>query len=170
MRYNNYKLKKQMQKEYSQKGYSFRSEMFLINERLVKELISKAFATEFIKTTEFIDEYDYTAIRLINTGQKVIPYKFRKSVNYSSRKEKTGQPDEIKDCLFILKERYKYVERITDIIRCNTHIELTIPSEKDKDLYIVFKVHHENTYPEFSYDLSIRYYREFFEQTDTIET
>jgi hypothetical protein len=70
MRYNNYKLKKQMQKEYSQKGYSFRSEMFLINERLVKELISKAFATEFIKTTEFIDEYDYTAIRLINTGQK----------------------------------------------------------------------------------------------------
>lgn len=163
------KLKREMQKEYSQNGYSFRSETFLIDETLVKELILKSFGAEFIMIIEdFEDEYEYEAIRLKLTGLKTVPHKFHKSVKYSSRSEKAGQPKEIQDNLFILKERYKDVTKLEDIEHCDKHIELTLISETEPNLRIIFKVNPENTDPVFFYDLSIRFYREFFEYTDTV--
>lgn len=156
-----------MQNEYLENGYSFRSEMFLINNTLLKQLISKAFGLEFLIITDvYEDEFDYKAVRLKHTGVKTIPYKFNKSVKYSLRSEKAGKPEEIKDNLFTLKNRYKAITKIEDIIHCETHIEIRLQSETDRDLHIIFKLHPENTSLEFAHDLSIRFHREFFEYQD----
>ncbi len=160
------RISKEIHQEYRNKGYTFRADVILMNDKLTTELISKAFGVFFIK---IINAFEDDLIRIEHSQNKKNKYRFHKSVkNYASKRAKTGQPKEIYDCLNTLKARYKDNPTVEDIEYFNNHIELTCISETDPDLRIVFKIHPDNTSPEFSYDLSIRHYREFFEYTDTV--
>ena len=157
---------KEIQNEYQNKGYSFRTDVILMNDKLKTELISKAFGVFFIK---IINKFEEDIIRIEHSQNKNNQYKFHKSVkNYAYQKDKKGQSKEIYECLNTLKAKYKNNPIIEDIEYFDKYIELTCISETDSDLRIIFKIHPENTKPEFSCDLSMRHYREFFEYTDTV--
>lgn len=157
---------KEMHQEYLEKGYSLRSDKVLIKRSLKTELISKAYSVFFIR---ILNEIEDDRIRIEHSQLKEIQYKFHRSVkNYASRQDKAGQSKEIYECLNNLKIRYKNNSTIEDIEHYDKYIELSCISETDSDLRIVFRIHPENTDPKFSYDLSIRHYRDFFEYHDTI--
>lgn len=157
---------KGIQDEYQTKGYSFRTDVILMKEKIKTELISKAFGVFFIK---IINKFEEDIIIIEHSQNKNNRYKFHKSVkNYAFQKDKKGQSKEIYECLNSLKARYKNNPIVEDIEHFDNHIELTCFSETDSDLRIIFKIHPDNVSPEFSYDLSIKNYRDFFEYTDTI--
>lgn len=151
----------EIRKEYNRKGWSFRSETFMINDEIPIELISKAYSVSFIK---ILSELEDEIIRIEHSQLKEIQYKFHKSVkNIASRKDKKGLSKEINLSLFALKNKYANNPKVEDIEHYDKYIEVSCISQTDPDLRINFRIHPENTDPQFSYDLSIRHYREFFE-------
>jgi len=158
---NNFQVQvDEIQKEYREKGYVFRSEFIRINNKLFKELIKNAYQVCFMKILSA--EYE-EVIHIEHSQSKEIQYKFYKSVkNVASRWDKAGQSNEIMKSLDTLKERYMKNTRSEDIEHFDKYIELTCISETDEDLRIIFRVDPKNTDPQLSYDLSMRHYQEFF--------
>ncbi|MCF6184196.1 MAG: hypothetical protein L3J56_06150 [Bacteroidales bacterium] len=158
---------KEMYQEYLEKGYSLKSDKILLKQSLKTELISKACGVYFIK---ILNKAEDEIIRIEHSQLKKYQYKFYKSVKkYASGRDKAGQSKEIYECLNTLKERYKNNPAVEDIEHYDKHIELSCISETDPDLRVIFRIHPKNTSPQFSYDLSMRHYKEFFKYSETIK-